>query len=250
MFKKYKKNIKDIKTIKKIYSNDIKNSRYNNKKIFFFNIEKIKQLNKNINIFNKDDFIEKSGKINFCELFYLTLLMESKIFTINFEYLKSLKIISEKINLTSLQKIILAKIILSLISNFENKEQYKEIDIIKLYCEHKLIKENINIKNNILSTLKYDINTINSKKLDEIYSDIINYFLELIFYRKAEYSEINKIWNDTHLNLEEFIINESIYKKLISFIKGNNMESLYYNKIEIKDDSELLKKIIIILLIT
>ena len=235
----YKVKIKNVDDVQKIYQKDLNsNLPKENKKIFYFNLNKIKRIKLNQKIiFDKIDFLEGKDldKINFSELFYLSLLVEDKNFSFSLDYLKKINEISENQKYPE-QNVILAKIILTLLKNFDNndeKEILTEIEKTKLDL----------INNNI--TKRVFFKNIKNKSIEEIYSDIIIYLMKYIFDNKDKdkNEEILKIWNEIHLNLEEFIINKTIYSNIIKFLNNNEKMKNFYNQIGIEKEPKLLKKI-------
>ncbi len=233
----YKVKIKNVDDVQKIYQKDLNsNLPKENKKIFYFNLNKIKRIKLNQKIiFDKIDFLEGKDldKINFSELFYLSLLVEDKNFSFSLDYLKKINEISENQKYPE-QKVILAKIILTLLKNFDNndeKEILTEIEKTKLDL----------INNNITKRVFFE--NINNKSIEEIYSDIIIYLMKYIFDNKDKNEEILKIWNEIHLNLEEFIINKTIYSNINKFLNNNEKMKNFYNQIGIEKEPKLLKKI-------
>ena len=106
----------------------------------------------------------------------------------------------------------------------------------------KLISENI--KESIFSKLDYNFEKIKSNNIEEIYSDIINYLFKYIYENKANYANAKKIWDDINLNLEEFIINKTIYSKIIDILnKKAQMKKFYLDEVSIENDPGLLKKV-------
>ena len=232
----YKVKIKNVDDVQKIYQKDLNsNLPKENKKIFYFNLNKIKRIKLNQKIiFDKIDFLEGKDidKINFSELFYLSLLVEDKNFSFSLDYLKKINEISENQKYPE-QKVILAKIILTLLKNFDNndeKEILTEIEKTKLDL----------INNNI--TKRVFFKNIKNKSIEEIYSDIIIYLMKYIFDNKDK-DKNEEIWNEIHLNLEEFIINKTIYSNIIKFLNNNEKMKNFYNQIGIEKEPKLLKKI-------
>ena len=242
----YKVKIKNVDDVQKIYQKDLNsNLPKENKKIFYFNLNKIKRIKLNQKIiFDKIDFLEGKDmdKINFSELFYLSLLVEDKNFSFSLDYLKKINEISENQKLDPEQNIILAKIILTLLKNFDNndeKEILTEIEKTKLDLINNIIN---NITEGVFSELKYYFKNIKNKSIEEIYSDIIIYLMKYIFDNKDK-DKNEEIWNEIHLNLEEFIINKTIYSNINKFLNNNEKMKNFYNQIGIEKEPKLLKKI-------
>ena len=146
-------------------------------KFLYFNIFKVdKILYENEETIQFDDFIGINKDLSF--LFFLHLIIKYKE-VINYTY--PIDFIREINNLQNnndkkYQSIIISKIIIDLIDNYKNSEIYEEKtsdeldEIIKK--NNNIIEENINSFKNIGSDLTKDM--INTKKVDEIYIDIIN----------------------------------------------------------------------------
>ena len=150
--------------------------------------------------------------------FYISLLIEDEPtitnYTYSIDFIKELNEKIKKIKNNEKNKDLYIKIILDLIDNYEQLEESDEN------------KDEIGIiKNNIFNNFAVDNNNniYKSKKIDEIYSDIIlflikNYKLEDYDY---SYNIIKKI------DLELIEITEYIFKQLIEILDNNN---IYINK--------------------
>ena len=145
----YKVKIKNVDDVQKIYQKDLNsNLPKENKKIFYFNLNKIKRIKLNQKIiFDKIDFLEGKDidKINFSELFYLSLLVEDKNFSFSLDYLKKINEISENQKYPE-QKVILAKIILTLLKNFDNNDEKEILTEIE--------KTRLDLINNIITNIR------------------------------------------------------------------------------------------------
>ena len=214
-------NYKEIETIK----DSIKN-----KKIFYFCKNKIHQIlydEEELIVFNekeKSDIENNLIKNNISEFFYLSLLVSYNKVQIDYEYdFENIRImykyLKEK-DAKDLKKLILSKIIYSLIINYtqyiENEEHNNEIDLMKKNIE------------NIFSELKIEY----SFKIDIIYLQIINSLIENKKFDNYEYCY------DTikQLDLENIDITSTIFeglKKTLNNTKDNYMKN--YSIDNIKD---------------
>ena len=115
---------------------------------------------------------------------YLSLLIEENSNVVNyiysFELIKNLNVQQTKEKERKIRRIILAKIILELIANFEQSDNEENADN-KISEELKKIKKyNIEvIKQNIIAFKEFELKeeNINSMKIDEIYTEIIKYLI-------------------------------------------------------------------------
>ena len=112
---------------------------------------------------------------------YLSLLIKETLNIIDYSYsanfIEKLSVRQTELKSAKIRKIILAKIIIDLIEYYENndynEEKISELDKIKNYNKE-VIKDNISE----IKVFKLTENDIFSKKIDEIYSIIIKYFIE------------------------------------------------------------------------
>ena len=218
--------ITNIEEIKIIF-NDYK---YCSKEIFYYNREKIHLLlyeNEKFIYLNKEDYINpNNNNINLGELFYLSLLIDNKdminykypfefISFIYNNYLKKCDTETEKFRI-----IILAKIILTLISNFENDEenQYeKKIDEMKNDIKD-IIENNLNVFKGLNINLSCEDICSEIIHIDTIYNEII---ISLIKENKLfDYNYCFDIIRQ--LNLENINITSTILKGLSEQLNKEN----------------------------
>ena len=213
-----------------------------NKKIFYFCKKKILQIlyeeDKSID-FNKEEESDIKNNLinNISEFFYLSLLVSYNITQIDYKYdIKYIRImykyLTEDNDVKDLKKLIMSKIIYSLIANYiqynENKEHDNEIDTMKNNIE------------NIISKLKieYSYNVFYEDKIDNMYLQIINLLIENKKFDKFEYCyDIIK-----QLDLENIDITSTIFeglKKTLNNKKDNYMK--YYSIDNIEDLSNKTK---------
>ena len=188
-----------------------------NKKCFYFNKDKIHRLLYELEEVIKINKVSNKFLVNnnISELFYLELLIldnqDSINYTYSIEFIKHINNLAKNINF-KLTKIILSKIILTLIFNFKGSEEYDEENSDEL---NEIEKENIdNIKNN-LEILKeqncnYGFNDLKDAKIDIIYKDIL---ISLIKQNKfIDYNSIEDILNQ--LNLDYINITKEMFEGL------------------------------------
>jgi len=162
----------------------------------------------------KIDSLEIKNELN--AYFYLSLLItnDSEIiyYSYSFEFLNQINEVNLK-QQKMLTKIIISKVILEMINNFEGLDEYDEkkhknkLDIIK--------KENTDIIENNLDifsglNLSINFNTFSNEKIDYIYSLLINSLIKLKKFNDKEY--IYDIVNQ--LDLENICITKTIFDKL------------------------------------
>ena len=166
----------------------------------------------------EDGTIRNSLSFNF----YLNLLINDDNAITNYSY--SFNYI-ENNNINDLDdeftKMIEAKYILDLIDNYERLDEYEEknkekLDKIKEYNE-KYIKENLNIFKDLNLDLKED--DFLSKKIDEIYSEIIVSLIKNVKFENYEFT-YNII---RQIDLENIDITEFIFKKLSELLDTNDI---------------------------
>ena len=136
-------------------------------KVLYFNRVKIHKF-----LYDNDEIItiKNENEENFIFYIYLSLLIEDNTSVVNYTYSTSLidklNIQQTKLKNEKIKKIILAKIIFDLITNYENDEKNEEFDFkrIKDFNE-KIIKENINE----FKIFDLKENNIFNKNIEEIY---------------------------------------------------------------------------------
>ena len=164
-------NFDEIKSI--LYLNDLNYINF-----LYLNSFKINKI-----LYDSDEIIKITIKndVNISFFVILSLLIEENSTVVNYTYSSKLIDIlnKEQIKLKNekIQKIIIAKIILELITNYEendnNEEKSDEKDLSKIkFYNNKFIQDNINE----LKNFEITINDILTKKIDEIYVKIITYF--------------------------------------------------------------------------
>ena len=167
--------------------------------------------------------------------FYLSLLIKEKSYIINYSY--SFELIN---NLYSniqketeiYKKIILSKIILELIENYKQLDEYDEFEneITNIENENnKIIENNIDNFNKVFN-IKWKEEDIKLKKIDEIYFEIIKSLIENNKFKNYEYT-YNII---TKLDLESIDITKTMLDGIIDLIKNN--ENIYNKYIILKDE--------------
>ena len=192
-------------------------------KFFYFNRHKTHQIlydfEKLITINDKD---KEEIKLIFYLYFYLCLLIEENSNLVNYKYSFNLiKNINELQNMENdkvIKKIILAKIIIDLITNYEQSCDNDEI--INDYSLNNIKSSNLEIiksNANIYKEFNLQENDIISMKIDEIYAKIIK---TLIINKKLEQSEY--IYNIiAQLGLESINITNTIFNELSNILDKN-----------------------------
>ena len=188
-----------------------KNNKDQILEIFYLHKENVQKiLYKSDQIFD----IENSNiKPELPALFFLSLLLDNSnnvYFKYSFDFIKNLdNSIKEK---KYINKIILSKIIIKLIDNFEGLDYYYQYkneleEINKRNIE--IIKSNLEVFNKEFN-LKYDINNFLNEKIDCIYKEIIS-----SLFKRAEFNNF-KYYKDIieQINLESIDITVTILKKL------------------------------------
>ena len=212
-------------------------------------------------LYDCEEIIEIKNKNEDTFIFYiiLSLLIEENVNVVNYSYSKNLinKLHQEQMKLKNekIKKIIIAKIIIELISNYDNDDNYDEkneidLDKIKNY-NNKTITDNIKE----IQIFELTEKEILIKKMDEIYSKIIKYFIvnkklddsddytENIFKQidlkslnltQLMFDDISKLLDENKDYLTDFIIKEyddlfttqiiNFYYTLLRYIIKNNAD--------------------------
>jgi len=200
-------------------------------KYFYFNRKQI-----NVITYNEEEVIEINSKIvqnKYSEYFYLALLIEDNPDVVNYKY--TLEFIQEindqikKIKNSFLREMMMSKIILVLIKNFRETDEYNENYKNEIEDLLKLNKKRIESNANIIKDLNLNYEKIENKKIEEIYMEII---MDLI-------NNPNKIKNADNimiqLDLENIDITKAMYDGLVSILKSNNNKMEKFNLSEKKD---------------
>ena len=208
----------------------------------------------NKKLYEKEEKInlKSEGKQNLSYYFYVSLLIKDDPNIINYSYsIEYIKILNNILNNNNnndiYRKVIISKIILELISNYDeeeceedkednNKKEKEEIEQIENYNK-KIIEENIDIfkKLNLNYKLKKIIESIN---IDDIYIEIIK---DLIIENKIkDYEYTYNIIRQ--LNLESIKITKKIFNQMKKILDKNNN---YINQYLISKEEDLYNNIII-----
>lgn len=226
-------NLQEIESILNLNENDSIRFLYFNRikshSILYDNEEVI-----NIKLINDND------KLDF--YIYLCFLIEENLSVVNYIYsinvIKKINDMQTRIKNEKIQKLIMAKIIIVLINNYEQSDNEEDTDNTDLNSLKNFNMEIIN--DNIKELNQYNINKNNflSKKLEEIYSEIIKY---LIINNKLDDSEFtNNILKQ--INLKYIYITKVMFDEIAKLLKSEND---YIKDYVIKEYNDLfdLKKI-------
>ena len=216
----------EIQTIYKINKNK-------NKKLLYFNRDIIHNLlYESEEVFTVDDDLNDIFQdSNIAELFYFELLILDKCETINYnfsiEFIRKINKIAINNNFKPIKKLLISKIILSLIYNFKGLDNYDEEK------DSHEIEEMVNININIIKDnievfkdfrMNFSIDDIKKNKIDFIYSEIIVSLIKLNNFNKYDfYNEIL-----TQLNIESIDITQTIFKGLSEEL--NSEKNIYLNE--------------------
>ena len=226
-------NLQEIESILNLNENDSIRFLYFNRikshSILYDNEEVI-----NIKLINDND------KLDF--YIYLCFLIEENLSVVNYIYsinvIKKINDMQTRIKNEKIQKLIMAKIIIVLINNYEQSDNEEDTDSTDLNSLKNFNMEIIN--DNIKELNQYNLNKNNflSKKLEEIYSEIIKY---LIINNKLDDSEFtNNILKQ--INLKYIYITKVMFDEIAKLLKSEND---YIKDYVIKEYNDLfdLKKI-------
>jgi len=216
----------EIQTIYKINKNK-------NKKLLYFNRDIIHNLlYESEEVFTVDDDLNDIFQdSNIAELFYFELLILDKCETINYnfsiEFIRKINKIAINNNFKPIKKLLISKIILSLIYNFKGLDNYDEEK------DSHEIEEMVNININIIKDnievfkdfrMNFSLDDIKKNKIDFIYSEIIVSLIKLNNFNKYDfYNEIL-----TQLNIESIDITQTIFKGLSEEL--NSEKNIYLNE--------------------
>ena len=205
---------------------------------FYFNRNHIHNI-----LFEEEEVIKikiNENNRNLSYYFYLSLLINDNKDIINYSY--SIDFINDIIdnyqnNLEDnlkFKKLIISKILLQIIDNYKNTNNYNEKDENYLKDIEKKNEEIINNNINYLKEINESINEkyIKQENIDIIYIDIIISLLKQNKFKDYEY--ISNIFNQ--LELEKIIITEKMIDKLSSVL---DIKNSYINEYIIKNIDDL-----------
>ena len=226
---------------KLIISNLIENNNFS--KFLYYNKNNIHNI-----LFDNEEKItidanNKGTEISF--LFYLSLLIidnpDILYYKYSFDYIKEINNIIENKN-NSYSKIVIAKLLLDLIENYKNLDDFISERRIREELEQ-IQKRNIIIIRDNVNTLK-ELNLeltpddIKLKSIDELFSDILNALI--ISNKFEEYDYIDNIVS--HLDLKSISLTKTIYDNLVNILNTDeNLINEYM--IKRKEDINETKKI-------
>ena len=228
----------EIQTIYKINKN-------NNKKFLYFNKDNIHNiLYESEEVFTVDDDIKDIFQdSNISELFYFELLILDNLEAINYNYsfelIRELNKIVLNNNFNPIKKILISKILLSLIYNFKGLDDYDEekdnAEIKEMENTNiNIIKDNIEVFKDF--GMNYNLDDIIKNKIDFIYSEIIVSLIKLNKFNNYDfYIEIL-----TQLNIESIDITQTIFKGLSEEL--NNERNNYLNEYIINTVDDIKKE--------
>ena len=195
-------------------------------------------------LYNNEETIDIASyniKIDLNNLFFLDLLIMENLETLNYEYSFDFikKIHDSNKEAKSLRKVIISKIILELLKNYEGLDEYDESEDKEKVDELRNENEKI-IQDNIGDLKKLDsiftVDYIKNEKLDELYINIIG---KLITSKKFEDNDyISDIM--IQLDMENIHLSNEMFEKLSKFLIESNLEEYAISK---KEDLDNEKKI-------
>jgi hypothetical protein len=195
-------------------------------------------------LYNNEETIDIASyniKIDLNNLFFLDLLIMENLETLNYEYSFDFikKIHDSNKEAKSLRKVIISKIILELLKNYEGLDEYDESEdkekVDELRNENeKIIQDNIGDLKKLDSIFTDDY--IKNEKLDVLYINIIG---KLITSKKFEDNDyISDIM--IQLDMENIHLSNEMFEKLSKFLIESNLEEYAISK---KEDLDNEKKI-------
>lgn len=225
--------IDDIKTIKTI----LEKNKGQITKFFYFNRDKICKI-----LYDYDEIIflkyDDNNK-NLSFYFYLLLLIKDAPDLLNFTY--DVKYITEMMNIQNsnennddeIYKIIISKIIIELLIDFQNINDYYDEENEKK-IKNNIDKNKIIIKKNCDYLNDIDINwsekDIIEKRIDDMYIEII-----VALIKKNKFGDIDNLLKK--LDLENISLTEKMMEQLINVLNNND----YINGYVIKEEEDFNK---------
>ena len=180
-------------------------------------------------LYNNEETIDIASyniKIDLNNLFFLDLLIMENLETLNYEYSFDFikKIHDSNKEAKSLRKVIISKIILELLKNYEGLDEYDESEDKEKVDELRNENEKI-IQDNIGDLKKLDsiftVDYIKNEKLDELYINIIG---KLITSKKFEDNDyISDIM--IQLDMENIHLSNGMFGKLSEILNESNLEN-------------------------
>ena len=205
-------------------------------KLLYFNRNSIQKI-----LYDSEKIIKldsNKGEKNLSYYFYLSLLIKENDNMVNYSY--NIDFIKEVNNLhennTFYKNIIISKIILELINNYKqiDEDNDNNLELENLEKDNiKKIEDNIHIFKKL--KLNYDKTNIISKRIDELYADII-----IGLFENTDIDYIYKIIEE--LNFESIDITEKIFKSISVFLNNNEKfknEYLIINNDDLLNDNKI-----------
>ena len=182
--------------------------------------------------------IYEDCKQSLSEYFILNKLIREKknyiYFSYDFKFIQKINDENENYN-ESLRKIIISKIILNLIYNYEGLEDYNEKDEIEIdnlkIDNFFLIEDNFSILKNDIQ-LKFTLKDVIEMEVDDLYIEII---YALILNQKIEdFNFVSNIFKQMNLDLID--VSKEIYEKYLETLYKDNK---YINKYLIRNSKHM-----------
>ena len=205
-------------------------------KLLYFNRNSIQKI-----LYDSEKIIKldsNKGEKNLSYYFYLSLLIKENDNMVNYSY--NIDFIKEVNNLHEnnafYKNIIISKIILELINNYKqiDEDNDNNLELENLEKDNiKIIEDNIHIFKKL--KLNYDKINIISKRIDELYADII-----IGLFENTDIDYIYKIIEE--LNFKSIDITEKIFKKISVFLNNNEKfknEYLIINNDDLLNDNKI-----------
>ena len=212
-------------------------------KLIYFNRNSIHQI-----LYDTEKNIildSNKGEKNLSYYFYLSLLIKDNKnivnYSYNIDYIKQINKLHKNNNNDNnsnnsiYKNIIISKIILELIDNYKQFDEYQDnLEIKKLEEDNfKIINNNINIFKSL--NLNYKIENFISIKIDELYADII-----IGLFKNNDLDYIDKIIKE--LDFESIDISKIIFERISNFLNNDEKfkkEYLIINKDDLLNDNKI-----------
>jgi hypothetical protein len=230
-------NFKEIEEIKELAQDEDINIIF---QLLYLNIKNVHKI-----LDDEQQFysIDENKEFNYSELFHLSLLIEDEPETVNYKFpiifIRRVNEYKEDYNegknINKIKKILISKIILVLINNFQGEEEYnekengEEINRIKEENEN-YIEDNVFLFRQELK-LDYNKDDIISKKLDYIYMEIINSLIKNNKFANLSFCE-EKL---NELEFKDIIITNTIISGLFKLFNETNENMNEYMFEDISD---------------
>ena len=209
----------------------------NNENIMKFIYFNKRNIHKILYIFEEKINVRNKEKILFSELFYLISLIRDDLELINYSYsinfIYETNMLQRNISNNLLKKIVMSKIVIQLVKNYRESDEFKSYEESQLEMIENENKNNIsdNINNNYMDLY-------NIKKSSNLEEDYINIIKGLITFKYKNNNDILFYKNIEDLELQSIDITKNMFDelyKLLSLENENIRNILILNEHDLND---------------